>query len=213
MINIVSTFYISKYNSHLDNERTNELMTALIKNLESEFIEKVHLFVDDEESLIKLNDISTKINNNKIKIIQVGHKPKYSDFFKYILDNLKESICMIINADIYLYECDVNLIELLKNNKLVYALTRHEHDMSHPLIDNFEGSHDCYIFNSSYIDTNIISEHTNFYQNLPGIETHILKNFYDNGFKIFNPCIQIKIIHLHITNLRNYPCQWIGLHT
>ena len=69
MINIVSTFYVSKYNSHLDNERTNELTTALIKNLESEFIEKVHLFVDDEESLIKLNDIDTKIHNNKINML------------------------------------------------------------------------------------------------------------------------------------------------
>lgn len=202
MINIISTFYLSKYNSPLDNDRSNELLSAFIKNFESPFVEKIHLFIDDNESLEKLNNIIKK--SDKVKIIEVGKKPKYSDFFKYISENLKDDICMITNADIYLYDCPLNLIQLLKDNKNAYALTRHEYDMSHPLIDHFGGSHDCYIFNSKFLNNDLENEDINLHQNLPGIETHIIKYFFDQGFKIFNPCTQIKIVHLHKTNLRNH---------
>ena len=210
MINLISTFYLSKYNSVKDTLRTEELINALLKNLECHNIEMIHLFVDDNEALGKLNSITN--NSNKIKIIEIGKKPKYISFFKYILENLQDKICMISNADIYLHECDMKLIELLKDNKQVYALTRYENDMSHPLIDDYGGSHDSYIFNSKYLkDINLEDQDINFYQNFPGIETHILRYFSNNGFQALNPCKQIKIVHLHETNLRNYG-PWIGLH-
>ena len=180
MINIITTFYISKYSSNLDNLRSKELEACLINNISCPFIEKVHLFVDDDDALIRLKELSN--NSEKIVIIGVGHKPKYNDFFNYIINNLNDKICMITNSDIFLSQCDVNLIKRLKNEKLCYALTRYEYDMSHPLIDNYCGSHDCYIFNSSFIDKNIINKHTDFYQNLPGIESQIVKNFCDFNF-------------------------------
>lgn len=210
MINIISTFYISKYSSHLDDARSIELTQSLENNLNSGFVEKIHLFVDDKEAFDKLNNLS--INTDKIVVIEVGKKPKYNDFFRYIIDNLKNKICMIINADIFLLECDLNLIEKIKENKIMYALTRYEHDMSHPLITNYNGSHDSYIFDSSFIDENIINSHTDFYQNYTGIETHIIKTFCDSGFTVFNPCRQIKIVHLHMSTLRNHG-EWIGLHS
>lgn len=209
MIHIISTFYISKYSSHLDNLRSKELEQCLINNLSSPFVEKIHLFVDDNEALIKLNEISN--NSDKIIVIEVGKRPKYSDFFNYIIKNVKDQICMIINADIFLYENDEKLIASLKENKIAYALTRYEDDMSHPLINDYHGSHDAYIFNSKFINETIINENTNFYQNLPGIETHVIKALCDIGFNMHNPCKQIKIIHLHKTQLRNHG-HWIGLH-
>jgi hypothetical protein len=118
---------------------------------------------------------------------------------------------MITNADIFLHEMNTTLLEQVKENKMMFALTRYEHDMSHPLMDDYGGSHDAYIFNSKFINKNIINEHTQFYQNFPGIETHIIKTFHDNGFKVLNPCKQIKIVHLHKTHLRRHG-EWIGLH-
>ena len=209
MINVISTFYISKYSSHLDNLRSKELEQCLLNNLSSSFIEKIHLFVDDNEALIKLNELSN--NSEKIVVIEIGKKPKYSDFFNYIINNVKDKICMIINSDIFLYETDEKLIDILNENKIAYALTRYEHDMSHPLINDYHGSHDAYIFNSKFVNETIINEHTNFYQNFPGIETHIIKALCDNGFTMYNPCKQIKIVHLHKTQLRNHG-PWIGLH-
>jgi hypothetical protein len=209
MINIVSTFYVSKYSSNLDNLRSKELEDCLINNISCPFIEKVHLFVDDNDALIRLKELSN--DSEKVVVIGIGKKPKYNDFFNYIINNLNDKICMIANSDIFLSQCDVNLIERLKKEKLCYALSRYEYDMSHPQINNYYGSHDCYIFNSSFIDKNIINKHTDFYQNLPGIESQIVKNFCDFNFKVFNPCKQIITVHLHKTELRNHG-QWIGLH-
>jgi len=209
MLNIISTFYISKYNSYLDKDRSKELDDCLIKNLKNPIVDKIHLFVDDEDALRRLNEISN--NSEKIFIISIGLKPKYNDFFNYIIENIQNEICMITNADIYIHECEINLIKRLKKEKICYALTRYEHDMSHPLIDTYCGSHDCYIFNSSFIDKQIINKHTDFLQNMPGIETHIIKTFHDNGFRVYNPCRQIKIVHLHKTQLRNHG-NWCGLH-
>jgi hypothetical protein len=207
-MNIISTFYISKYSSHLDDLRSKELEECLSNNISSPFIEKIHLFIDDDDALKRLHEIT---NSDKIVIIEVGKKPKYSDFFNYIINNVQDKICMITNADIFLHETNDTLIEKLKEDKIVYALTRYEHDMSHPLINGYCGSHDAYIFNSKFINDTIINEHTQFYQNFPGIETHIIKTFHDNGFKVLNPCKQIKIVHLHKTDLRHHG-QWIGLH-
>jgi len=214
MINLISTFYLSKYNSSLDDERTDELIQALINNLNSDIIEKIHLFIDDNDTFEKLNEIkSNNINSHKIVSINIKHQPTYHDFFNYILNNLPNHICMISNSDIYVHSYDINLLKLLAYEKYCYALTRYEYDMTHPLIDNYFGSHDCYIFNSKYLDNRIICENTNFKQNLLGIETRIIKSFCELGFKVFNPCKQIKIVHLHKTNLRNYTLNdWIGLH-
>ena len=210
MINLISTFYISNYSSSLDNLRSIELETCLLNNLSSTFIKKIHLFVDDFESLERLNIITN--NSEKIVIIEVGKKPSYYDFFNYIINNLKEEICMISNSDIYIHQYDDILIQNLINNKIAYALTRYEYDMSQYLIDEYGGSHDCYIFNSSFLTEKILSsEDIQFLQNLPGIESHIIKALYDEGLSILNPCFQIKIVHLHKTKLRNHG-QWIGLH-
>ena len=138
MINIISTFYISKYGSSNDNKRTDELIQALINNINSEIIEKIHLFIDDDDSLEKLNEIKSKSNNSdKIVIIAIKKQPIYHDFFNYILEKLPNNICMIINSDIYLHSYDKNLINLLSFNKYLYALTRYEYDMSHSLINNY----------------------------------------------------------------------------
>jgi len=209
MINIISTFYVSNCSSHLDNARNEELEECLLQNIASDFVEKIHLFVDDNAALTRLNELSS--NSNKIVVIEVGKQPKYADFFNYIINNLTDKICMIANADIFLYESDSNLIANLKENKNAYALTRYEHNMTHPLMDYYQGSHDSYIFNSKFLDETIINEHTDFYQNFIGIESRIIKALCDNGFKVLNPCKQIKIVHLHKTDLRNHG-KWIGLH-
>ena len=209
-MNIISTFYISKYSSQLDNARSEELEKALLNNLSSPHVEKLHMFVDDNDALARLNELTN--HSEKVVVIDVGKKPTYSDYFRYILEKVHDKICMITNSDIYLHEIDGAIIDRLKTEKLMYALTRYEHDMSSPLIDPYHGSHDAYVFYSAFLDGGIINEHTEFFQNVLGIESRVVKTFCDNGFRVYNPCRQIKIVHLHKTKLRNYAEEWCGLH-
>ncbi|MCG3773863.1 MAG: hypothetical protein JW395_0678 [Nitrospira sp.] len=221
MINIVSTFYIpkklsrsnnfftSQYSSYLNKLRITELETCLLNNISSQYVDTIHLFVEDDDALSRINEISNK--SKKVVIAEVGKQPTYVDFFNYIASNLNDKVCMITNADIFVHETNNALVDTLQSNKLAYALTRHEHNMSHPEIDDYGGSHDAYIFNSKFLDHTIINEHTDFYQHFPGIESHIIKALCDIGFKVLNPCKQIQIVHLHKSQVRNHG-KWIGLH-
>jgi len=210
MINLVTTFYMSKLSSNKNILRNRELVATLLNNIKSKNIEKIHLFLDDEEAHSKILNIINETNTDKINIIEIGKKPTYSDYFKYTVENLQNKICMISNSDIFIYECEPRVLDLLDKNNWAYALSRHEFDLSSPLIDNYNGSHDCYIFKANLINKNIL-DNVNFYQNYPGIETRIIKALCDQNLKIFNPCKQIKIVHLHRCELRNYG-EWIGLH-
>lgn len=196
MINIITSFYIAHFNSNKSNERNNELRQCLNNNLNNNLIEKIHLYIDDNEAL----EYIKSLNNNKINIIAVGFKPLYSDFFSYSLNNLQNKICMITNSDIYLGESDVNILNKLDNNT-VYSLTRYEHDMSSPLIDKYEGSHDCFIFKSPINFINNI-DNVKHVQHVWGSENVVLYELNNSNIKIYNPCYQIKIIHLHQSDLR-----------
>ena len=112
-MHIISTFYISKYSSYLDVSRSKELEVCIIKNLENPIVDKIHLFIDDKDALRRLNEISN--SSDKIVIISVGLKPKYNDFFNYIIENIQNEICMITNADIYIHHCEVALLDKLKS--------------------------------------------------------------------------------------------------
>ena len=52
MIHIVTSFFISKLSSANIDERNAELVTTLQNNVASPFIDKIHLFIDDEPSMI-----------------------------------------------------------------------------------------------------------------------------------------------------------------
>jgi len=203
-INLVTSFFNKKTDNELLKKRNNEYNITLIKNLESPFIKKLHLFIEDEYSLSILNNIiNNNIDyNNKIIKIMFNKQPMYSDFFKYSFDNIKEEIVMIANSDIYLDKCDNYILDkyvLEKNN--VFSLTRYENEIDKPLIDNYQGSHDVFIFKSPLNED--ISIRSNFTQNNWGSENLVISLLFNNNYTVINPCFQIKIIHNHETELRN----------
>ncbi len=217
MINIITSFYDSK------NEMRNlELLKSLTNNIESKYIKKIHLFVDNEESLELLkNATNNNIYENKIHVIEIK-KQYYNDLFKYS-DNLINEICMIINNDIYLY--DIKIPEILNiDNDIIHAITRYESDFKSPFIDNYCGSHDCFIFKSplkkydnsnnniffeidivkSFIRDNCDAKNTGlFYQYYNGSENIVISIFNKLGYKIFNPCFDIITVHEHDKNNYN----------
>ena len=196
MIHLITSFYITHFNSEKNNDRNNELQTALNNNLFNPLIDKVHLYIDNNEALEYIQNL----NNSKIIIISINYKPLYSDFFNYANTNLSEHICMITNSDIYLHECDINILNKLNDSNMVYALTRHENDLSCVQIQHFVGSHDSFLFKSPVnIDINDITHP----QDVWGAENVICYELKKKNIPIKNPCYQIKIVHLHSSWLRN----------
>lgn len=195
MINLITSFYLSK-----NIERQKELDESLINNNNCIYISKIHLFLDNEECSEYLNKIIN--DRSKIVIIRIGNQPLYSDLFQYA-NTLPNEICMISNSDIWLKEIkkDYLINTLQQNSNIVYSLTRYEHDNSCPLIDDYMGSHDVFMFKSP-INSDIIRR-INHPQNVWGSENVLLYELNKFGYRIYNPCRSIIIVHEHKSNERN----------
>lgn len=208
-IELITSFYLS---DNLD--RMNELLKSLVKNLQSPYINKIHLFLDSVDCLEYLKKNLEKEFFYKIKTIEFDNQPLYSDLFKYSL-SLENRICMIANSDIWLHSIKniafINRllqektmdrhVKIVRNGRIL-ALTRHEHDLSCPLIDNFSGSHDAFIFNSP-IDKDLI-DNIKHKQNLLGAENRLLYFLKKLGYKFSNPCKNIVTVHEHGSYFRKW---------
>jgi hypothetical protein len=210
MINIVTSFFISKLSRPNIAERNAELVTALQRNVESPTVESIHLFIDDESSLSKLPEVfAPALASGKIVVASKGKQPLYADLFQYANDTLNGKICMVTNSDIYIHSCESRLLDNLLGRSVMYALTRHEYDMSCPLINDYHGSHDSFIFQSPL---KISVEGLRFPQNVWGSENKLLAIIYNQNIQILNPCRQIQIVHLHKSQIREENRIWISCH-
>jgi len=202
MLNLITSFYLPK-----NKEREIELCYTLKKNIECPYIECIHLFIDDEESLNYLLRNYIELINKKIIIIDEYRQPTYSDLFAYA-NKLENKICFIANSDIWLsLDTDKRILSIV-DDKIIFALTRYEYNNTKPLIDTYQGSHDGFIFKSP-LNKDLI-KHLNFYQNVLGSENVVIYELKKYNYKLFNPCYQIKIIHEHKSEIRNYKMERIN---
>uniref|UniRef100_A0A6C0E4G2 Glycosyltransferase n=1 Tax=viral metagenome TaxID=1070528 RepID=A0A6C0E4G2_9ZZZZ len=191
-LHLISSFYTAESSS-----RNAELEKTLIQNIQSEYIERIHLFIDDEISLNKLKD--GNFATDKIEIIKICKQPLYSDLVSYA-NLLTNKLCIIANSDIWIDSIeDIRLLTDMKKFEL-YALTRYESDMTSPLINKYQGSHDAFIFHSPIPES--IIKHIQFPQNVWGSENVLLYELNKFKYEIKNPCFQIKIVHEHMSNER-----------
>lgn len=202
-MDIIQSFYYCS-----DANRQREIEHALNTNLNRDFIKAIHLFINnsDYDLFIKSEFVSHR-NYNKIILVRFDGQPKYPNLFQYG-SNLENKLCCICNSDIeFIMEKDyMQILEQLYNTKTIYFLTRHEADMRCPLIDNFGGSHDAFIFHSNTLRENIDNKDTtciDYIQNTSGIEALLTLFFIEKlEYKILNPCFQIKLVHHHSSQIR-----------
>lgn len=205
-MNIITSFFNKPIYNNSDETtsiiRNNEYNECLIKNMMFPYIKKIYLFIDNEYSLNVLNKLIEN-NDNKDKIVKIEHNKQalFSDYFKYIFDNLYNEVIAICNSDIYFHKYDQELINkfiIEKGN--TFCLTRHETIDYKPLIDKRKGSYDVYIFKSP-LNNGLIND-SKFKQNLKGSDDMIVFLFQKYGYITLNPCLQIKIIHNHKSDFR-----------
>lgn len=209
MIHLITSFFNKKKYNRADDKlssiRNNEYNECVIKNISSPYIIKLHLFIQDTYSLDILNELIKDLEGkDKVVKIMFNKQPLISDFFDYSFKNLKGEIVMMSNSDIYLSNCNNKLIKkFIIEDEDVFCLTRHENEVDKSLIVNKKiCSHDSYIFKSP-INENIIND-SKFKQNLKGSDNLLVFLFQKYNKKTYNPCLQIKIIHKHKSDLREH---------
>ena len=200
-LHIITSFYLPD-----EENRRNEILLTLGKNIESPNVKTIHLFLDNDDAVDYLQtEYKSELETGKIHIIRIGRQPIVAEMIIFA-NIMVGKICMILNADIWLHSIsDLALFENMEGK--LYGLTRHESNMHGRLIDRYDqgpgfvGSQDAFVFKSP-VKQQVI-EKTNFHQNVWGSDNVILREFQTAGYKLYNPCRQIITVHEHSSQVRN----------
>jgi hypothetical protein len=193
-------------------ERNRDIKLSILSNLALEFVKEIHLFISFNDLKLFKEDMDyvDNINIGKVRFLISEIQPTYSMLFTYG-SNLKDEICCICNTDIELQITERNtylFYKYLTGSKTIFFLTRHESDGTRPLIDGFCGSHDAFIFHSDTLRETLAAadlSKLDHVQNTHGIEAIMTIYFIEElRYMIYNPCIQLKIVHHHLSNIRDW---------
>ena len=142
--------------------------------------------------------------NKKVfdEVIELEGWPTYSDYFKKINEVTKEDdVSVIANLDIlFTEECLRQIEDSLKSNEC-YALSRWDKQPDGSLIHfNRSDSQDCWIVKGKPKDV----PNCDFTAAKAGCDNAIAERLNSAGYIVLNPSKDIKTIHVHLSQVRNY---------
>ncbi len=180
--------------------RLKEILFSLNRNINVKYFEKIFLLIDD----LTPNPIQ---NCSKIEVINLSSRPTYADWLKLSVQRSQGVVTILSNSDIY-FDNTLSRIEDIFNSSGLYsfvALSRYELVEGQARIhSNPKWSQDSWAFyNVGTINTNLINA-ASFQLGVPRCDNKIAAVFSEHGYKIFNPCHQVKSYHVHESGLRNY---------
>jgi len=106
---------------------------------------------------------------------------------------------IIANSDIFFNE-SLSLLNTINLNRKVVTLTRWDLQVNGDIV-----FYNKYLSQDVWIFENEIPENIgNYFIGQHGCDNRLLKELNDNNFKIINPSLNVKTIHVHMSNLRPY---------
>jgi hypothetical protein len=202
-INPKQIWMITQFFRHKNYDRFRELKECLSKCCGESVIDKIVLINEKDYS----KDYSKIPGASKIEQVITGKRLTYSDFLKYVKDNVPSDVFVILcNADIYF---DNTLLELHKvnMNDKMFGLLRWDVDThgESKLFGPRNDSQDTWIFLSNSIKSREWNYNTfNFQLGQPGCDNVFAGYILRQKFVISNPALTIKTYHLHNMGGRSY---------
>ena len=187
---------IVEYFNSQNHMRNGEYLYCLHQNLGNEYIDKIHIFMEEDAEL--------NFDSPKIEKIVVKDRPTYKDLFDYCNEHMKEEICIVSNADI-IFDDTLRYFKSIDMDKQFYALSRWEistGDGKNWEIEPFDNaaSQDSWIFKTPIAT----SDEMNYTMGKPGCDNKITYNMRELGYTCRNPGKKIITIHFHPTQFRTY---------
>ena len=203
-INLFTTLYRDK-----NILRQNEIETCLLENILNSEIDKVIVVIDCQSLFygVRSNTLKTiqKIleePNSKANALYTNKRPTFNDYFSYTEDFVND-INIIANSDI-IFDSN-SLIRLRKWNWKNHCLALSRYDIQN-VSNLYSGklfaradSQDAWIVKGSF--PKIID--ANFTMGVAGCD-NVIAHHLSKYYTIVNASLDIKIYHLHLTNVRNY---------
>jgi hypothetical protein len=196
---------IQQYYKPPQAQRAKELVKCLKKNIENPFIDKIHLFVETKDVPIPADPFG--------KLIITYRKPRitYFDCIEYIKNKVGPgNIVVFANTDIYL-DSTWQQIWSVEMRDVFLALLRWEEEgadgISGPeLFGPRSDSQDAWAIHSDSVLARQTwqKEPFNIKFGTPGCDNAILVEFLRQKFKIVNPAMSLRTLHVHKSGIRNY---------
>ena len=189
---------IQQYYKPSESVRLKEIDKCLKKNIENPLIDCIYLFVESKN--IKLP------KHPKLVFLEMKNRITYADCIHLIKNKIGEGkLVVFANSDIYL---DASWYNLWSSDihDICLALLRWEESDGEPEIygpradsqDTWVVHSDSVINRSWNLDAFTIPFGT------PGCDNAILIEFLRNKFKIINPALSLRTLHVHKSQIRNY---------
>ena len=181
-------------------------------------VERIHILLESDKDHYYI-EAQNLPEDWKLQFYFLGRRMHYKDAFQYASDNLLRRNVMIMNADCYVDKGFEQLDESILNNKIMYALTRHE-TPEHVRLCNtrdfcgpraaYIGSHDAFLFRLLAPLPSQLLDSIDYRPNMAGIEQVLIFNFHKHAqFNTKNPCKILHIVHHHCSGLRKLEEQTI----
>jgi hypothetical protein len=185
--------YVNYYLSS-NTERQSEIDLCLNNNINNPYIDTIYVIVDNIPKYLHLN------NSNKITLIYNPNRPTFDDMFNTIdMYSADLDVSITCNADIYFDNTIKLAIDYFEmHNEVAMALSRW--DVGPNIVQNVNpGSQDAWIIYGKpkkYIDAN-------FYYGKWACDNRIAYELHKVGYIVINPSSNIKIYHMHLSNVRS----------
>jgi len=183
--------FINSYTDK-DAERNNELIQCFKRNYSNLNVDLITRLIDVQYTEAK--------EFEGVSIELCFGRPTIKDFINVINANsVYGDIAIIANSDIYFDET-LSLANEIKEGEC-YALSRYDDNIKGLIPFHRRDSQDAWIFRTPIRMPNHADD---LRLGVPGIDNRLAFELNNVGYKVTNPCSQIKAIHLHRSNRRNY---------
>ena len=193
-----------EYFENSNKARDDEVLKAIHNNITLNIFDKIYIFTES---------LTINIFNPNVEIIKINERMTFKKMFEYINElSGNDNINVICNNDIYFDNTLLKLKDYDLNNKFLALLRRNVLEDGTSELFEFDkndcfnrvghrtDSQDAWIF-KGYIK---VPHNANFYFDILGSNNRIIFLMEELGYNVLNPCYDIYIYHLHLTNLRNY---------
>lgn len=180
-----------------DKRRQQEFINCLKINSSNQEIDRIYLLVDDGHT--------PELASEKIEVIHMSKRPTYQDWHTLTVEKCTSGISVLANTDIYFDESIKKLSMLFRSGNEFLALSRFEKigpDLF--LHKNPHWSQDVWAMSANSILPSNLVKSLDFPMGVPRCDNKIAYLFSINGFRVFNPCSDVKSVHLHESQVRGY---------
>ncbi|WP_300540858.1 exostosin family protein [Maricaulis sp.] len=186
------------YFSPAEEGRRKELEFCLERNRGNDRIAHIYLMVDDESVV--------DTAGGHVSVIRMDRRPTYQDWTQLAEACCPDHISILANADIYFDETVSRLEEVFEADPTGFvALSRYElqgnETRLHP---NPHWSQDTWAYLPAKASNPDRDRCLNFPLGVPRCDNKVAYVFAVYGHAIYNPCREVRSIHVHETGLRTY---------